>query len=416
MSRRASGGLRPFPRLRAATFVERPNRFLVRCRLGRRRTGPVIDAYLPNPGRLRELLFAGVRLGLVENPPTSTSRTAYTAVAVFKEGRPVMLHTHRTNDVARHLIETGRVPGLEGATVVKAEHKVGHSRFDFLLRRGGEDLLLEVKSCTQFSGRVAMFPDAVTARGARHVLELAELARGGVQTAVLFVVQWPDSRLFAPDYHTDLNFARALLVSRRDVTVIALGIGWTTRLALDETHRPRPCSIPWELIEQEAVDRGSYLLVLALDEALTLPVGALGEVRFPAGFYVYVGSAMANLAKRIERHRRKRKRFHWHIDYLRDQATFVDALPIRATDRLECELAEAVRALSGWSTPGFGASDCDCESHLFGFDTDPRDLPAFQEMLLRFRMDRLETLAGVRPPANEGLRPYAPVGRYPLVP
>lgn len=381
---------RPFPRIISAGFIERPNRFLVRCRVGRG-GGKLIDAYLPNPGRLRELFFKGVRLALVENAPTSKAKTQYTAVAVFREGRPIMLHTHKTNDVARHLIETGRVPGLEEAVVVKAEHTVGHSRFDFLLEQGGRELLLEVKSCTQFGRHVAMFPDAVTARGARHVRELAELGRAGTKTAVLFVVQWPEARLFAPDFHTDLEFSRALLESRHDVAIIALGIGWTRRLMLEA--EVSLCDIPWQTVEREALDLGSYFVVLELERAVTLHIGALGPVRFPRGFYVYVGSAMANLAKRIERHRRKRKRFHWHIDYLRDRARFVDALPIRASHRLECELADAVRALAGWSTPGFGSSDCACESHLFGFSRDPRSTRAFQELLLRYRMDRLETLA-----------------------
>lgn len=380
---------RPFPQLLSAGLVERPNRFLVRCKMGRG-GGQLVDAYLPNPGRLRELFFKGVRLGLVENAPSSMAKTQYTAVAVFREGRPIMLHTHKTNDVARHLIETGRVPSLEDATVVKAEHTVGHSRFDFLLEQGGRKLLLEVKSCTQFGRQVAMFPDAVTARGARHVRELAELGRAGTKTAVLFVVQWPEARIFAPDYHTDLAFARALLESRSDVNIIALGIGWTRRLALEANVSH--CRIPWKLIEGEAKDQGSYLVVLELDEALTLHTGALGPVRYPRGFYVYVGSAMANLAKRIERHRRKRKRFHWHIDHLRDRARFVDALPIRASERLECELADAVRALARWSPPGFGSSDCACESHLFGFARDPRSTRTFQKLLQRYRMDRLETL------------------------
>lgn len=383
--------LRLFTQLLPATFVERPNRFVVRCRIGRDRdlkSGQIVEAYLPNPGRLRELLFPGVRLSLIQNAPSSTSKTKYTAVAVYRQGRPIMLHTHKTNDVARHLIESGQVPGLEGAVVVKPEHTVGHSRFDFLLEHQGAEVLLEVKSCTLFGDRVAMFPDAVTARGARHVRELAELAREGTRTAVLFVVQWPDARVFSPDYHTDLDFARALLESRHDVEIIALGIGWSRKLTLEGDVVP--CTIPWDLIEKEAVDRGSYLVVLEVEGAMNLKVGALGDVRFRRGFYVYVGSAMANLGKRIERHRRKRKRFHWHIDSLRDQATFVDALPIRASERLECDLANAMRALSEWSIPAFGSSDCSCESHLFGFRSDPRKTRTFQEMLLRFRMGLFE--------------------------
>lgn len=383
---------RPFPaeRLRRATFVERPNRFVVTCRL---ETGEQVAAYLPNPGRLRELLLPGAALTLLEHAPPAggVAKLGYTAVAVAREGRPVMLHTHRTNDAARHLIEAGSVPGLETARVVAAEHRVGRSRFDFLLEHDGAPLLLEVKSCTQFARRVAMFPDAVTTRGARHVRELAELARGGARTAVLFVVQWPDAELFLPDYHTDLDFSLALLEAREHVRVIALGVGWSPELALEPGART--LEIPWPLVEREARDRGSYLLLLELGEAATIEAGGLGPVRFARGFYVYVGSAMASLGPRIERHRRRRKRLHWHVDFLRARATVVDALPIRAADRLECELAAAVRGLAGWAAPGFGASDCGCGGHLFGFSTDPRRSASFQALLQRFRMDRLEPLA-----------------------
>ncbi len=69
-------------------------------------------------------------------------------VAAERNGRPIMLHTHYNHTVARRLMEQNRIPGLEGAVIIKAEHTVGHSRFDFLLRKDNRDILLEVKSCT----------------------------------------------------------------------------------------------------------------------------------------------------------------------------------------------------------------------------------------------------------------------------
>ncbi|MGW8322716.1 MAG: hypothetical protein ACWGSD_14290, partial [Thermodesulfobacteriota bacterium] len=120
--------LRIFRDAQVATFQDRPNRFLVRCRLGSR----TVKAFLPNPGRLRELLLPGRPVHLVREEDHPTRKTRYTAVAVERAGHPVVLHTHRTNDVARHLVEQGLVPGLKGARVTRAEVKVGRSRFDFL--------------------------------------------------------------------------------------------------------------------------------------------------------------------------------------------------------------------------------------------------------------------------------------------
>lgn len=125
-----------------------------------------------------------------------------------------MLHTHRTNDVARHLIDEGKVPGLEGARVIGREVAVGRSRFDLLLEHEGRELLVEVKSCTLVKNRIAMFPDAVTGRGDRHLSELAASSKSGRETATLSVVHWPRAAWFLPDYHTDLHFSRTMLACR----------------------------------------------------------------------------------------------------------------------------------------------------------------------------------------------------------
>ncbi|MCX8116658.1 MAG: DNA/RNA nuclease SfsA [Desulfobacterota bacterium] len=372
-----------FRHLKKACFIRRPNRFLVECRLG----GRPVRAFLPNPGRLQELLLPGRTIYLTADPKTPHRRTRYTAVAVLREGHPILLHTHKTNEAARFLIEEGRIPGLKGARILRSEVRMGHSRFDFLLKRGRQDILLEVKSCTLVGEKVAMFPDAVTERGARHLKELAALAERGAETILLFLVHWPFAKLFLPDYHTDLEFSKVLLEVRRKVKVIPLSIGWRRDLSLSpEVHRLR---IPWSLIEQEAQDRGSYLLLLKLRRDRKLSVGSLGRLPFKKGFYLYVGSAMSQLSRRIERHRRLRKRHRWHIDFLREKAHFCSALPIRSSARLECEIAQALGKVSEWTVERFGCSDCSCRSHLFGMSEDPLRSEAFQKVLQHFRMDRL---------------------------
>ena len=367
-----------------ASFVSRPNRFLVECTSGGKR----IRAFLPNPGRLQELLLPGSILHLIEEKTNPDRKTAFTVVAVERDGVPIMLHTHRTNQVARFLIENGLIPALRGASVVKAEATVGRSRFDFLLNDGRGEIYLEVKSCTLVGERVAMFPDAVTARGARHLEELATLSFDGTRTAVLIVVHWPFAEVFMPDYHTDLHFAQTLLKVHNGVDIIPVSVRWNDDLSLVPDVRILP--IPWEYIEREAKDRGSYLFVLRLSDDKKINVGKLGNIVFKKGFYVYVGSAMANLTARIERHQRLRKNFHWHIDSLRDVSEVVGVFSIRSSDRLECELASSVSKIAEWSIRGFGSSDCACPTHLFGFKNDPASLTAFQRLLQYFRMDRFK--------------------------
>lgn len=367
-----------------ARFIGRPNRFLVLCDLG----GTAVEAYLPNPGRLWELLLPGRALYLAANPPGTPRSTPYTALAVEREGRPVLLHTHLTNDVAAHLLAEGRLPGFEHDRVIRREAAAGSSRYDFLLERGGREFFLEVKSCTLFAGRIAMFPDAVTARGRKHLEQLAFHAKREMPGGVVFLVHTSQVDTFMPDYHTDLAFSRTLLAVKDDILVKAVAVSWTAELALGPSVRE--VGIPWGLIEREARDGGAYLLVLEMARSRRIDVGGLGRVAFPKGYYVYVGSARANLSKRVERHLRLRKRYHWHIDYLRDGTASCTALPVRASEDLEHDLAAALGELAGWDVPRFGCSDCRCPTHLFGFRENPLRDPGFIELLLRFRIGRLE--------------------------
>jgi len=138
--------MKPFGRTEKATFLKRPNRFTLICRLN----GRLVKAFLPNPGRLWELLSPGadVHLERVHPPPLPESRMPYTVAAIQKGDCPVMVHTHRTNDLVEHLILENRIPGLEGAEIIRREISQGRSRFDFLLRKDEREILLEVKSCT----------------------------------------------------------------------------------------------------------------------------------------------------------------------------------------------------------------------------------------------------------------------------
>ncbi|MFA5354186.1 MAG: DNA/RNA nuclease SfsA [Thermodesulfovibrionales bacterium] len=374
--------LRLFGDLRKAAFISRPNRFIIECLLD----GMTVRAYLPNPGRLWELLFPGTGLYLSRNSSTEGS-TDYTCVGVEREGRPILLHTHHTNTVARWLIDEGRIPSLAGYRVERAEVTCGHSRFDLLLKKSNEELLLEVKSCTLFGRETAMFPDAVTARGRKHILELAELSRKGRKGGVLFVVHSPTAQRFMPEYHTDIEFSNALCDVKDEILVRAVGVNW--RHDLTPEPQARELEIPWSLIEREAHDSGSYIILLRLKEEKEISVGALGRLRFPKGYYLYVGSAMENLTARISRHQRMRKNQHWPIDYLRHEAEFIAGLPVRASERLECAIAGSLKEIAEWSVQGFGSSDCDCDSHLFGMGTNPIGSPAFIGMLQHFRMDRL---------------------------
>ncbi len=380
-----SGEFSPWPSdLLTATFRRRSNRFVVECDLD----GKEIKAHLPNPGRLWELLLPGSRISLAKRSMVSPGGLEYSAVAVERNGSPVLLHTQMANRVVRYLLETGRVPGLETAAIVKTEATVGHSRFDFHLRQDGLEILCEVKSCTLFGETLAMFPDAVTERGRRHLQELGELASRGYACVVIYLIHWAGARYFLPDFHTDPEFSRVFRDVRDKIRFCPLAVGWSPALRLLETVRE--VKIPWEVLEREDRNRGCYMLILHLPADRQLMVGALGDIPFRRGYYLYVGSAKQNLSQRINRHLRRRKQCFWHIDYLREAADSCSAIPIRSSADLEHELAAGLGVIADRRIPGFGSSDCRCLTHLFGMSDHPLKNRQFIDLLLHYRMDRLE--------------------------
>ncbi len=121
---------------------------------------------------------------------------------------------------------------------------------------------------------------------------------------------------------------------------------------------------------------GVYNLVIYLGNKRRIQVGRLGDFVFPAGYYVYTGSALKGLEARVARHRRKQKRKWWHIDYLLERSEVVEVRTYPTEERKECMLNRKVAGLGGTRVvaPGFGASDCGCETHLFFFERWPEGI------------------------------------------
>ena len=128
------------------------------------------------------------------------------------------------------------------------------------------------------------------------------------------------------------------------------------------------------------LDKGTYALLLHLEQEREIAIGQLGTFRFPAGYYVYLGSAMGGggLRARLARHLRREKKRHWHIDYFLEHARCSE-IWVRP-GHAECFWAREVGELPGAHVPapGFGSSDCRCPAHLFYFPSSP-DLAQTQE-------------------------------------
>lgn len=366
-------------------FIDRPNRFIAHVEVD----GQTVVCHMPNPGRMWELLFPRVPMYL-RKAAAPGRKTAYDVVGIERDGQPILLDTQYNNDTAAWLIQQHLIPGWETWNLLRREVTVGDSRFDLLLCRQDKLFYVEVKSCTLFGKDGAMFPDAVTERGRKHILELAAMHDNGIHTGVLFLVHWDKAYWFLPDYHTDPAFAAAFMQAAPRLDWKALALRWDTRFT-----RPTPVRLltyPREILCQENEDRGDYMVVLQLKADADIVIGAKGLIHFPKGYYVYVGSAKKNLAARLARHQRKRKQMHWHIDYLRNHCLVTAVIPIRTAADLEHDIAQSVDAIAPWHIPGFGCTDCSCVSHLFGFADNPIHRKDFMQVVETFRMNRLTVL------------------------
>ena len=129
-------------------------------------------------------------------------------------------------------------------------------------------------------------------------------------------------------------------------------------------------------------DSGTYALVVALGAELRLRAGRLGIHSLIPGYYVYTGSALGGLSGRLRYHLKLEKRLHWHIDYLLQEAVLAQIWYALGQLRLECTWNAIVKGLHGAISciPGFGASDCQCCSHLTYFPTIPSFNPFEQKL------------------------------------
>ena len=184
----------------AGTFLSRPNRFIAHVTL----SGAEEIVHVKNTGRCRELLVPGasVILSRAANPDR---KTRYDLVAVRKGGTLINMDAQAPNAAAAELLRL-----LYPEDTLRAEVTWGHSRFDFCLEREGRRRFVEVKGVTLEREGLALFPDAPTERGAKHLRELARAKQEGMDSAVLFLIQMKGCHAFAPNETTDPAFAAAL--------------------------------------------------------------------------------------------------------------------------------------------------------------------------------------------------------------
>jgi sugar fermentation stimulation protein A len=188
-------------------LIKRYKRFLADIKL---ENGDIITAHCPNTGTMLTCSTPGsaVCLSKSDNP----KRKYQFSLEMVKVGSTwVGVNTARTNALVTEAIVHGQITELRNVDKVDAEIKTSpHTRIDLRIWQGDHSTYLEVKNCSLAVNGCAMFPDAVTIRGTKHLHELMRLVESGSHAAIFFLVQRQDTDHFAPAIHIDPEYGKAL--------------------------------------------------------------------------------------------------------------------------------------------------------------------------------------------------------------
>ncbi len=195
------------PNLMKGIFISRPNRFIGEIKY----KGHIETAHIHDPGRLKELLIEGAEVLFTH----SRGKLKYYIKAVKVNLEWVLIDTALHSKIAQKVF--GLLPEFFNMKEIRKEVKIGKSRIDFLL----DGIPLEVKGVTLVRDGVALFPDAPTERGARHVKEIIE------HHGILFFLIFRKSKSFSPNFEMDAKFSENLSEARkRGIKIISVQISF----------------------------------------------------------------------------------------------------------------------------------------------------------------------------------------------
>ena len=213
----------PWPHLIAGKLIKRYKRFLVDVEL---ETGEVVTAHCPNTGSMQGCSEAGrtVYLSCHDNPKR---KLKYTWELIDMPTSMVGVNTLIPNRLVARSVAEADISELRGYDQIRREVRAGdRSRIDLLLTKDENSrCFIEIKNCTLVNDGVARFPDAVTARGQKHLVELEKLAADGNRCVMFYFIQRMDARVFKPADHIDPVYGESLRQAvRNNVEILAYDV------------------------------------------------------------------------------------------------------------------------------------------------------------------------------------------------
>ncbi|ATU09239.1 DNA/RNA nuclease SfsA [Methanohalophilus portucalensis] len=195
-----------------AVFISRPNRFVAIVDIPSSGIQNV-EVHVHDPGRLVDLLYRENRL-LLKKATNPHRKTKWDLIAAKKDDGWVLVNSAYHRKIAEWVLSDPDISPLGQVDSILPEQKLGESRLDFLVFKGDKRIWVEIKGCTLVRDEVALFPDAPTTRGKRHLDELTLAKRNRDHAAVLFLVFRPDAKYFSPNRLMDPGFYGAYQKAR----------------------------------------------------------------------------------------------------------------------------------------------------------------------------------------------------------
>lgn len=200
-------------------FIKRINRFIAEVLINNK----IEEVHVKNTGRCKELFIEG-RKCYLEKSNNLNRKTKYSLISIYKDDLLINIDSQIPNRVVYDSIVSKKILSELNPINVTREKQYKNSRFDikFYSEKLEKDFFLEVKGVTLEENGIAMFPDAPTERGSKHILELIDASKNGYGAIIVFLIQFSNAKLFTPNAITDPNFSNNLeLASNSSVEILS---------------------------------------------------------------------------------------------------------------------------------------------------------------------------------------------------
>ncbi|GAB6887196.1 DNA/RNA nuclease SfsA [Desulfothermus okinawensis JCM 13304] len=186
-------------------FIDRPNRFLAHIKL--EQSQEIVEVHVHDPGRLKELLYPGNHV-LISKAKNKNRKTKWDLLCAKKDTEWIFVNSSFHRRFSEVILDRSLIPEITPINKLRAEVRVPYGRLDFMGHIKNTKIWIETKGCTLIKNKIALFPDAPTKRGKKHLTSLISLKDKTVRSAVLILIFSKEVNYFSPNWETDPEFSK----------------------------------------------------------------------------------------------------------------------------------------------------------------------------------------------------------------